>query len=183
MKKLALFDLDGTLFDTREVNYMSYQHALQDLGYEIDHDYYVSYCNGRHYTEFLPKIIKCKKDIEIVHEKKKNYYSSYLSFARVNNSLIDIIKKIRKNYYIVIVTTASFKNTKDILDYFSLSKYFDDIITPKDYKKTKPDPEPFLVAMKKYDISSNNTIIFEDSDVGILSAINTGASVFKIQQF
>ena len=183
MKKLALFDLDGTLFDTSEVNYKAYQQALEELGYNIEHDYYVSYCNGRHYTVFLPKIVHSSNDMEIIHKKKKKYYHNYLKYARINHKLFDIIKKLKRTYYIAIVTTASLDNTNDILKYFDVYELFDKVITPVDYKKTKPDPEPFLVAMKMFSVSPNDTIIFEDSEVGIESAIKSGATVLRIEKF
>ena len=36
MNKLAIFDLDGTLFDTGEVNFFSYQKALNKVGYDVE---------------------------------------------------------------------------------------------------------------------------------------------------
>ena len=47
--KLAIFDLDGTLFDTADVNYYSYKSVLESYGIELDHDYFVTKCNGKHY--------------------------------------------------------------------------------------------------------------------------------------
>ena len=37
--QLAIFDLDGTLFDTRMVNYLSYKKALNEFNAEIEYDY------------------------------------------------------------------------------------------------------------------------------------------------
>ena len=44
--KLALFDLDGTLFDTNEVNYRAYQKALAHFGFKFEHDYWYRNCIG-----------------------------------------------------------------------------------------------------------------------------------------
>ena len=38
--RLALFDLDGTLYDTRRVNFLSYQKALEQFGYTMDYEYF-----------------------------------------------------------------------------------------------------------------------------------------------
>ena len=53
----------------------------------------------------------------------------------------------------------------------------------KNVKKKKPDPEGFCKAMDYYKISKDNTIIFEDSDVGIEAAEKSGASVFVVRGF
>ena len=47
-KYLALFDLDGTLFETGEVNYHAYQDALAPYGITLDKEYFLKRCNGRH---------------------------------------------------------------------------------------------------------------------------------------
>ena len=39
--KLAIFDMDGTLIDTRLVNFRSYQAALAEEGVTITYDYFV----------------------------------------------------------------------------------------------------------------------------------------------
>lgn len=183
MKKLALFDLDGTLFNTDDVNYYSYSKALSDYGYNIDYNYYCNFCNGRRYTEFLPKIINDESIVKKVHDLKKEYYSQFLNKARINSGLFDIIRVLKKDYYIVIVTTASLKNTLDILKYFKVETLFDDIISQEDVNNPKPDPEGFLKAMSKYDKKGIETIIFEDSDVGIEAALKTEASVYKVIDF
>ena len=54
--KLVIVDLDGTLFDTKDVNYHAYKDAITPYGYDIDYKYYCDFCNGRHYKEFLPQM-------------------------------------------------------------------------------------------------------------------------------
>ena len=71
---LALFDLDGTLFDTNEVNFCAYRDALSRHGVILDREFFVRECNGRHYTEFLPKLLQDPVAIEAVHKEKKTDY-------------------------------------------------------------------------------------------------------------
>lgn len=35
--KLAIFDMDGTLFDTKDVNYRAYKFAIEQCGFCINH--------------------------------------------------------------------------------------------------------------------------------------------------
>ena len=62
--RLALFDLDGTLYDTRRVNFLSYQKALEQFGYTMDYEYFANQCNGRHYKTFLPEIMQSETHME-----------------------------------------------------------------------------------------------------------------------
>ena len=54
--KLIIVDLDGTLFDTKDVNYHAYKEAIAPYGYDMDYKYYCEFCNGRHYLDFLPQV-------------------------------------------------------------------------------------------------------------------------------
>ena len=70
--KLVIVDLDGTLFDTKDVNYYAYKEAIAPYGYEIDYKYYCEICNGRHYMDFLPQITTNDRSVlEIMHKEKK----------------------------------------------------------------------------------------------------------------
>ena len=73
--KLMMIDLDGTLFDTRMVNYLAYQEAIEPYGYSIDYKYYCNFCNGRHYLDFLPQITTT--DLSILSDIHKRMIKSY----------------------------------------------------------------------------------------------------------
>lgn len=182
--KLIIVDLDGTLFDTKDVNYHAYKDAIMPYGYDIDYKYYCDFCNGRHYMDFLPQITTFDKDIlEKMHLAKKNAYKKYLSKAIVNDRLVDIIRLLRSEYKTAVVTTASKENCYDILKQFNLIDFFDLILTQDDINESKPDPEGFLKAMKYFDANPTETIIFEDSDIGLEAAKRTGAFYYKTYCF
>lgn len=181
--KLAIFDMDGTLFDTGEVNFRAYRDALLPYGIVLNRDYFVEKCNGRHYTEFLPSIMRTDEHLEAVHRSKKNLYAENLQYTRVNTHLIALVRLMRQEYYTAIVTTASQKNTYDILEAFSCKELFDLVLTQENIEKVKPDPQGFLKAMEYFGMQSSQTVIFEDSDVGLQAAEASGATVFKIVRF
>ena len=182
--KLAIFDLDGTLFDTKNVNYNAYQDAIKMAKIEINIDYndFCTLYNGKNYRDFLPKIIPniTEEQMKNIHDFKKNIYTKYLDKARKNELLFLIIKEIKEKFYISLVTNASRKNVEDILEKFSMKDLFDLFITQEDIKKPKPSAEGFLKAMDYFKISKENTIIFEDSEIGIQAAVKSGADYVKV---
>ena len=184
MAKLIIVDLDGTLFDTKDVNYHAYRDALAFYGYDIDYDYYCKFCNGRHYLDFLPQITTTDETIlTAMHKKKKNAYRQHLDKAILNRGLVDIIRLMKVEYKTSVVTTASKENCEDILKHFKLEKLFDLILTHDDISKSKPDPEGFLKAMRYFDATPEETIIFEDSEVGLLAAESSTAYYYKTYRF
>jgi HAD hydrolase, family IA, variant 3 len=182
--KLAIFDLDGTLFDTKDVNYNAYQNAIKMLGIdaEIDYNNFCNLYNGKNYREFLPKIIPdiTEEQMKNIHNFKKNIYTQYLDKARKNELLFLMIQEIKEKFYISIVTNASKKNVKDILEKFSVKNLFDLLITQEDVENPKPSAEGFLKAMNYFNISKENTIIFEDSEIGIQAANKAETNYVKV---
>lgn len=182
--KLAIFDLDGTLFDTKDVNYNAYKNAVKIAGIDVNIDYY-NFCNlynGKNYKDFLPKIIPniSEEQMKIIHNLKKSIYIKYLDKAKKNNLLFLMIQEIKKTFYISIVTNASKKNVEDILEKFAVKDLFDLLITQEDVETPKPSAEGFLKAMNYFNISKKDTIIFEDSEIGIQAAIQSGVDYLKV---
>lgn len=182
--KLAIFDLDGTLFDTKDVNFHAYSQAIEKCGFniEIDYKFYCDFCNGNNYKTFLPKLIKniSNEDMERIHKEKLSLYESCLKYAEKNEHLFEIIECIRQKYKTALVTTASKKNTLEILSAFEKDKTFDFILSKEDVTKTKPDPECFIKAMDIAQCSAENTLIFEDSETGLKAAEFSGAKYVKV---
>ena len=182
--KLAIFDLDGTLYDTKGVNYRAYKEALSQIGYNvnIDFNYYSNYCNANSFKVFLPTIVEeiTIEEMNKVHEIKKNVYSHYLNFAVRNDLLFNIIDLIKTEFIIALVTGANYRNAIELLEAFSDVEKFDLIITQEDVKNVKPSPECFLYAMDKVKINTENTLIFEDSDADIEAAKLSGAKYVKV---
>ena len=182
--KLAIFDLDGTLFDTKDVNYNAYQNAIKmvEIDVKIDYNDFCNLYNGKNYREFLPKIIPdiTEEQMKNIHNFKKNIYTKYLDKAKKNNLLFAILQEMKESFFLSVVTNASKKNVNEILEKFSVKDLFDLFVTQEDIKKPKPSAEGFLKAMDYFKISKENTIIFEDSKIGIQAAINSGANYVKV---
>lgn len=182
--KLVIVDLDGTLIDTKDVNYHAYKDAIILYGFNIDYKYYCEFCNGRYYMDFLPQITTDDTNIlDEIHRAKKDAYKKYLKKAVLNIGLVDIIRLMRREYKTAVVTTASRENCYEILNQFGLINLFDLILTSDDIEKSKPDPEGFLKAMKYFNAKPTETIIFEDSEVGLKAAERSGAYYFRTYRF
>ena len=189
--KLAIFDLDGTLFDTRRANFLSYKAALEPFGAALDEEYFSRECNGKHYKTFVPELLRAAGNAEAtitektekVHEAKKRLYSGFLGETKANEHLFGMLAAIRAEYNTALVTTASRKNCLEILDFHKKADFFDLILTAEDVKAKKPAPEGFLKAMAHFGTDTENTLVFEDSADGIKAAESAGATLFVARGF
>ena len=182
---LTMFDLDGTLFDTSMSNYYSYNEAIRTLcGHEIDMSFFLTKCYSRNYRSFLPDLGVGEYDINAVHDMKISLYSEYLDTITVNEKLIHIAKLLKADgCKLAVVTTGSKVNTEEILDHFGYRDLFDLLVTQETVRAAKPAPDGYLYAMRYYGVSPEKCLIFEDSMVGIASAMPTNAGVMKILKF
>ena len=57
------------------------------------------------------------------------------------------------------------------------------IVTGEDVEKQKPDPEGYCRAMEHFRVTPADTMIFEDSGIGLTAAKASGARVFRVEQF
>ena len=79
--------------------------------------------------------------------------------------------------------SASKENTNDILDEFKIREMFDLVLTHEDIERPKPDPDGFITAMDYFGVLPKESVIFEDSDVGVKAAEASGATVFVVKGY
>lgn len=180
-KRLALFDLDGTLVNTEEINFKAYKTALALSGIKLDQETFQSW-HGKRWDEFLPEVMGTQDmdAVQAVHKKKLGFYKTFIESGDLNDRLIDMLYAMKETFHIALVTSASRMNCMEILDFHELTDSFERIITGDDVARPKPDPEGFLKAMKYFDCGPEDTVIFEDSETGVQAAQATGAMVHKV---
>lgn len=195
--KLIIFDMDGTLIDSAYLNYYSYYNALKEFNIELDKDYYYNKCFGLHYKIFTENILKLNNKlvnnknednelIEKIHKRKEEIYLENINLVSIHPLMLEIlIDNHNKNNkkYSALATTASPKGVYGILKEFKLEKLFDLVLTGNDIEKKKPDPEIFFKCFNHFNVSEKESIIFEDSEVGLEAANQTNAWVIKIEKW
>ncbi len=181
MIKNLVFDLDGTLFDNRIANVEAYVKAFDDAGSPIKHEDY-----NRHFGLRFDALVEQlaphldEQQRALVRERKKYHYQQSVHLITPNQPLIDFLIAMHPIKRTGLATTASRHNVEFILDYFSLLDAFDVIICGEDVLHGKPDPECYNNCIKVLGGKAEETLIFEDSQVGIQAAVAAGAQVIQV---
>lgn len=183
--KALLFDLDGTLIETEDINAEAYGQALMDFGFTFAHKDVKEVIIGRHWSYFLPIFTDSSDDALFAKlvKRKQEIYVGLLNKARINSSLIDLINSSFASFKIGIVTTASKDAVDIILPRLGLKKAIDCIVNGSDVKQRKPAPDAYHLAAVSLGVTPSECLVFEDSEVGIQSALDFGASVLQVRQF
>lgn len=185
MKKLAIFDLDGTLFDTTRVNFLAYEKVLSPRGFHPEFDFFRRECFGHDYGYFGPLLAPGASPAELraIHQEKKACYGEFLDRAVKNEHLFALLHLMRQEYHTALVTAGSRANSSQILQQFGESDCFDLTLSAEDVSRAKPDPQGFQMAMAHFGVTPEETIIFEDSPTGIVAAQAAGAGLFVVKGF
>lgn len=182
MIKLVLLDFDGTLADTRIANCRAYIAALAEQGYALTEEEYVTEYFGMRCPEFLRSIgFTDPETIDRIRRRKIELYPTFFDTVRLNRPLWEFCRAFRRQGVKVwIVSTGQPDNIRNAMRYLGLDDGIDGIITSADVAESKPSPECFLLAMQREGVTPSETLIFEDSAVGLEAARRSGASFFKV---
>lgn len=179
-----LVDLDGTLADTANVNYLAYATALQEVGVFFDREHFDREALGRNWRQFLPAILSRYGSVaepSAVATRKGELYKDFAGKINFNEALVLLLKNRLTNIKIALVTSASSKNVETVFSRRpEVKQLFDVIVTGDDVSRHKPDPEGYVIAARLLGVAAENCIVFEDSDIGIRAGRGFGAQVLRI---
>ncbi|MCT9354448.1 HAD-IA family hydrolase [Acinetobacter baumannii] len=172
----AIFDMDGTMFDTERLRFQTLQQASQELiGQEFSHEYLMQ-CLGlsattaeklaqRLYGVDVPykEIRKRADEMELEHIRKHG--------VPIKKGLVQVLERLRKSGLRMAVATSSRRAiAEEYLINANVYKFFDVITCGDEVEQGKPHPEIFLKAASQLHLDANQCLMFEDSENGLTSA-------------
>lgn len=179
--RLIITDFDGTLVNTFEANYNAYVYAFNAVNRNLTRAQYEN-CFGLRFDEFMERMsINDKRIFEEIRRIKCEVYPNYFKHLKLNEPLLDFIRSVKPmGVKIAIASTARRRNLENVLSHLNISNIFDLIVAGEDVKEGKPSPEIYKMVMKAFSVSPQETLVFEDSVVGLESAERSGANYFAI---
>lgn len=181
MIKAIICDFDGTLADTFAANCHAYQKAFEEQGLTLTEEAYRA-AFGLRYDDFMRKMeIHDSQIAQAIRERKKELYPQYFLLLRPNKKLMDFVRVMHNsNIKTAIASTARKENLQNVVDYLGIEKDFDLIQSGNDVRHGKPDPEIYVRTMESLQVSSEETLIFEDTEIGIQAAQASGAQCIQV---
>ena len=192
--KAIIFDMDGTLLNSE----ILHARGLNDLISESEN---TTVSAKELIQSFVgvaePDVYKKLFDLGLIPnisfkefiDLKNSLFKEILESKDVSNRLLDeglltLIKDLKNKKYKIALVTASERGTTEIfMNKLKIASLFDIILTRNDTEKSKPDPMPYLKSFELLDVEGNQTLIFEDSETGLKSAIRSGANVCKVSWY
>jgi HAD superfamily hydrolase (TIGR01509 family) len=187
MIKLVVFDLDGVLLDSKEIHFNALNLALDEVGddyiilrHEQDTVYEGLTTNAKLHilteTKGLPKEVHKE-----VWRRKQEYSAVLFESISPDEDLVSLFKFIKSRGIKIAVASNSIRKTLDTcLKSLGVATYVDYSLSNEDVELPKPDPQIYNQCMRHLGVGLEDTVIFEDSEIGLRSALATGAKVEKV---
>ena len=184
--RAIMVDLDGTLARTADANLLAYTQALAEAGIPIAAEALAHRIAGRHWREFLPAVIAespiqpaVPLEPSLIAARKSEIYAANLHLIELNLGLVHLLATCRPHLKTALVTSAARRSVDALLHAHALASLFDIIVTGDDVAHHKPDPEAYQLAAAHLGVLPEETLIYEDSEVGIASAKAFGGHVVQ----
>lgn len=180
----VLFDLDGTLLDSKELIYRSFVHTFEKFypNHELS-DAELDSFFGPPLNVTFAKYTNDSKQIEEMIDYYRQYnLEAHDELVNLFPGVKETIKYLSKhNYKLGVISAKKSDLVNHALEIFKIKEYFDIVIGQDEVKNPKPNPEGILLATRK--LKSNRAVYVGDSvsdiEAGKNAKIKTCAIAYK----
>jgi HAD superfamily hydrolase (TIGR01509 family) len=177
MMKAALFDLDGVVFDT-EPQYTIFWGA-QCREFHPEHPGLEHEIKGQTLVQIYDAWFSGElQEKQAVITERLNLYEQQMDYIYVLG-FEDYVKKLRARGVKTAVVTSSNRIKMEAVyeRHPEFKGLFDAILTSEDFERSKPDPDCYLKAANRLEVSVKDSVVFEDSFNGLKSGRAAGMFV------
>jgi len=180
MKKLYIFDLDGTLVNSLYDLSDAMNAVLKKYGYPV-HDaekykYFVGNGTLKLVERAVPESERTDERIRNLHsEFSEEYTKRAVEKTRPYEGMVLLLNLLKENgCLLAVASNKPDKFSKYIVETLFGTDIFHIISGKKEDMPAKPAPDIIFDILNRLDVSAENAVMAGDSDVDVLTAHNAG---------
>ncbi len=178
----VIFDLDGVLIDSEGLYYRAYSEVLKPYGVTVTQREYEEYWIAR---GIGPEYIAEKHNLPVAPATLRQLRSPiFLQLLKTEATLMphvqETLTRLSESFGLTVATNSNREHLDFVLRRFDLDRFFDHTVARQDYEKAKPEPDAFLVAVKKLGLGHKRCIVVEDSYRGVTAAARAGIACIAV---
>lgn len=179
--KAVLFDMDGVLFDSMKNHAKAWNKAMSIYGMNLSEEEAYMH-EGRTGTSTINIVCMrergfnaTEEEIKRIYQTKSDIFNS-LPKAEPMPGAFTLLRNIKESGLQPVLVTGS--GQLSLLD--NLNHHFPGIfqkeymVTAFDVKYGKPNPEPYLMGLKKAGIEANEAVVVENAPLGVKAGVAAG---------
>lgn len=186
--KVVLFDMDGVLYDSMPNHGIAWQRAMKEFGihFTLEDSYATEGARG---VDTIRKYAKTQLGKELSEDEAQRIYDVKARYfhempeAKVFDGVIDLMQKIKASGLKIGIVTGSAqlplieRVTRNFGDFVSA----DQITTAYDVKRGKPNPDPYLMGLRKAgNYLPTEGIVVENAPLGVHAGAAAGCYTVAI---
>lgn len=178
--QLYIFDLDGTILDSKEDIAISVNYALERVGIsprpseEIVK--FVGYGAKKLIDDLFPELPQGIRE-EILGHFREFYSSNPVIKSTLYPRTEEIIQSLKKKGRHVAVVTNKYESISiDILKHFGIYEFIDMVVGADTTPEKKPNPLPVYYTLDRLNQREEYTVIIGDSETDVQTGKNAGIS-------
>ena len=175
----VLWDLDGTLADSREYHWRSWREALEPEGVTITmEDFLASF--GQRNDAILSRWLGADADpgrVQRVGDTKEAAYRRMVAEEGIEPlpGAAEWVRALhRDGWRQAIASSAPRLNVQVMHEALHFEGLIDTLVSAEDVHRGKPDPEVFLAAAERLGVPPGRCVVVEDAAAGIEAARRGG---------
>ena len=177
--RAVLWDLDGTLADSREFHWRAWRDAMAAAGFDVtEAQFALSF--GQRNDAIIPAWLGARATPELVRElgdAKEAMYRTLITAEGIT-PLPGAAAWVRRlhddGWRQAIASSAPKLNVELMARVLGLSGHMDALISAEDVRNGKPEPAVCLIAAEALSVPPARCVVVEDAPVGIEGASRAG---------
>lgn len=176
MIRAVIFDFDGTLAYTKDIQVARYQDLLSSFGYPVPPPDRVMDTFGMPEPERI-RLLTGGESPERVKEILSSKQASEFPLEKMKfpNGLLDVLEQLKSEGYVMAISTSAPPGfVASVLSAYNLYSYFAAVVDSGVCKVPKPDPESLLVTARMIGANPKECIHVGDQEKDIKAAKAAG---------
>lgn len=186
MKKLAIFDLDGTLLNTIADLAGATNYALRECGYPT-HDtdtyrYFVGNGINKLFERALPESERSEANVQKIRSLFVPYYNVHnADLSRPYPGIVNVLDTLQQRGMMLAVASNKYQEAT----YKLIKQYFPEIdfvqiFGQREGVPAKPDPTVIFEIIEKTGVKKEEVVYLGDSCVDMQTGINAGVTTIGV---
>jgi len=186
MKKLVIFDLDGTLLNTIADLADAANHALKQLGYPTHPEATIRTFVGNGINKLLERSLPELERNETNLMRMRSFFLPYYDAHNADLStpypgIISLLETLQAKGILIAIASNKYQAaTEKLIRHYFPTIRFVEVLGQREGIAVKPDPSIVFDILKKADVAPEDVLYVGDSGVDMQTAINAGIDAIGV---